>query len=176
MTRCFLLYFFVLISFLWFVFAFGHSRWHKMRLFIMFRLYWMAQTIWSGLHLCVAFLKAASCGFMWLGRLKSQLKGLLKQMRLSTLVLLIEIVIIIRFLRGSVTPLSHLFSVLFGNFDEAKGAWDMIASRYSSVDDTHKYQLLFELVLMVLLTDTRLDLWPKVLLKNMVWIMRRLLL
>jgi hypothetical protein len=32
------------------------------------------------------------------------------------------------------------------------------------------------LILMVLLTDTMLDLWPKVLLKNTVWIIRRLLL
>ena len=35
-------------------------------------------------------------------------------------------------------------SVLFGSFDEAKGAWDMLASRYSSVDGAHEYQLLFE--------------------------------
>jgi transposase InsO family protein len=36
-------------------------------------------------------------------------------------------------------------SALFGSFDEAKGAWDMLASRYSSVDGAHEYQLLFEL-------------------------------
>jgi hypothetical protein len=36
-------------------------------------------------------------------------------------------------------------SALFSSFDEAKGAWDMLASRYSSVDGAHEYQLLFEL-------------------------------
>ena len=35
--------------------------------------------------------------------------------------------------------------MLFGSFDEAKGAWDMLASHYSSVDGAHEYQLLFEL-------------------------------
>jgi transposase InsO family protein len=36
-------------------------------------------------------------------------------------------------------------SALFGSFDEAKGAWDMLGSRYSSADGAHEYQLLFEL-------------------------------
>jgi hypothetical protein len=36
-------------------------------------------------------------------------------------------------------------SALFGSFDEANGAWDMLASCYSSVDGAHEYQLLFEL-------------------------------
>ena len=36
-------------------------------------------------------------------------------------------------------------SAVFGSFDEAKGAWDMLASRYSFVDGAHEYQLLFEL-------------------------------
>jgi hypothetical protein len=35
-------------------------------------------------------------------------------------------------------------SALFGNFDEAKDARAMLASRYSSVDGAHEYQLLFE--------------------------------
>jgi hypothetical protein len=30
-------------------------------------------------------------------------------------------------------------SMLFGSFDEAKGACDMLASRYSSVDGAHEY-------------------------------------
>jgi hypothetical protein len=36
-------------------------------------------------------------------------------------------------------------SALFGSFDEAKGAWDMLASRYSFVDGAHEYQILFDL-------------------------------
>ena len=42
------------------------------------------------------------------------------------------------------TTIPSIFA-LFGSFDEAKGAWDMLASRYSSVDGAHEYQLLFEL-------------------------------
>jgi hypothetical protein len=42
------------------------------------------------------------------------------------------------------TPIPSI-SPLSSSFDEAKGAWDMLASRYSSVDGVHEYQLLFEL-------------------------------
>ena len=35
--------------------------------------------------------------------------------------------------------------VLFGSFDKAKGSWDMLSSRYYSMDGAHEYQLLFEL-------------------------------
>jgi hypothetical protein len=41
------------------------------------------------------------------------------------------------------TTIPSIFA-LFGNFDEAKGAWNMLASHYSFVDDAHEYQLLFE--------------------------------
>jgi hypothetical protein len=67
-------------------------------------------------------------------------------MRLFQLVLLIGIVIITRFLCGSITPLSHLFMrSLAVLMKQREGAWDMLASRYSSVDGAHEYQFLFEL-------------------------------
>jgi hypothetical protein len=36
-------------------------------------------------------------------------------------------------------------STPFGNYDEAKGAWDMLASRYSSIDGSREYQLMLDL-------------------------------
>jgi hypothetical protein len=73
------------------------------------------------------------------------LKGPLKLMKLFTLALLIGTSIIIKFLHAFVTPPFHLFQHHFGNYDEAKGAWDMLASRYSSIDGSREYQLMLDL-------------------------------
>jgi hypothetical protein len=34
---------------------------------------------------------------------------------------------------------------LFGSFDDAQGAWDMLASRYSSIDGSREYQIILDL-------------------------------
>jgi len=36
-------------------------------------------------------------------------------------------------------------AALFGSFDDAQGAWDMLASRYSSIDGSREYQIILDL-------------------------------
>jgi hypothetical protein len=105
----------------------------------MFRLFWMGQTIWCGPNLCIAFLKDASFGFMGLGRSKSQFKGASESDEAFTTRLIdwdSKHHQILTWFRNTTIP---SISALFGSFDEAKDAWDMLASCYSSVDGAHEY-------------------------------------
>jgi hypothetical protein len=36
-------------------------------------------------------------------------------------------------------------ATLFGSFDDAQSAWDMLASRYSSIDGSWEYQIILDL-------------------------------
>ena len=36
-------------------------------------------------------------------------------------------------------------AALFGSFDDAQGAWNMLASRYSSIDGSREYQIILDL-------------------------------
>jgi hypothetical protein len=36
-------------------------------------------------------------------------------------------------------------AALFGSFDDAQGAWDMLASCYSSIDGSREYQIILDL-------------------------------
>jgi hypothetical protein len=39
-------------------------------------------------------------------------------------------------------------AALFDSFDDAQGAWDMLASRYSSIDGSREYQIILDLFLL----------------------------
>jgi hypothetical protein len=105
----------------------------------MFRLYWMAQTIWSGPHLCVAFLKARKLWLYVTWEIKKPVKGASETDEAFTTRLIdwdSNHHKILTWFRNTTIP---SFSALFGSFDEAKGACDMFASCYSSVDGAYKY-------------------------------------
>jgi hypothetical protein len=68
-------------------------------------------------------------------------------------------------------------AALFGSFDDAQGAWNMLASRYSSIDGSQEYQIILDLVRLKQESDQSITdffacmqfLWDQLALSDLAW-------